>query len=915
MIALKDLREQNKEITELLLESAGYGLWAVWHGDRSPVIAQTLEEYGGLEIAVGKSQSLWFFFTSDVYFAAAKLAVWSQFNPLPVTMQIFGARIKCSPEHTHHIDISDDLWLQNIDIPLRFQFFSSAEALVNTPTLSSIAMNEVEQRPAGFSSKREWRLGVADTRLAYKPQHSWFCVIHPIVTLRDKQFLIAWRDFYEKMNNILQRNKLRHIVHENYLLMPLNSWRQLKQWIRDYLSLVARLKEEDGGSKYWPCVIAVVEGKNLSFNNELPKQIGIDWDTLMPDLPFMPLQDAVLLGDDFEIHESHLAMGKKTPEALCVVSLISEDEDSTYALPNLRPANLIFGPNRPCFYCGQRSHESSKCPSKGIKDVDFEIWHQVAACDSSVMREAVLDINRRVLDKPEAVDALLEANDTSGVMTRGIFGICASLQMRSVPVFWKTRGKIYPNALSDLKLEDDSPLWSFRQNNTPGRDLNVLNKDMQTFQVRFPRDFKVFSLHGFIAMERGEFAEAKSYWETAHLLSHPGVMQAWHFLLLGRLAEYQGDYHGAMDYYDKMLETTPTWLEGKYRKLICLIKSGFISRAEISILELVDADANFFNWLLLDPEIERGAAQVIGILCKQWKNISLRMLEEKAGLSTLQKELESWFTPEHEFLLQSVSRIAKLFELSAVRNFVPYTMMVKGRLALEKDMQNRINLESKDFKTRFQNFILRLAEIRDEAAWFPFPRVLGEFNKNYNACAANLNWVLKNNMRSPDIFRKAQEISEKEEDRIKTLEKRLKFLRIIRDGTLFGLIAIRKFLWIELIGLALILAIFPLLIYYGQKIGLSWISRVFIDEQWAIQKGAIIVISMVAIVISGLLTILRFEAIREKTFAKAKAEEARRSAERAKQMDKLRSARRLQKLKAPPAKALLEKVPAPEVKK
>jgi tetratricopeptide (TPR) repeat protein len=530
------------------------------------------------------------------------------------------------------------------------------------------------------------------------------------------------------------------------------------------------------------------------------------------------------------------------------------------------------------------------------------------------MREGVLEINQRVQDKPEAIGALLEANDTVGAMTKGIFGICASLQMRSVPVFWKVRGKIYPQALSDLKHEDDSPLWSFRQNNTPGRDLNVLNKDMQTFQVRFPRDFKVFSLHGFIAMERGDFAEAKNYWETAHILSHPGIMQAWHFLLLGRLAEYQGDYHGAMSFYDKMLETTPTWLEGKYRKLICLIKSGFISRAELYILELLDADAKFFNWLLLDPEIERGTTQVLGILSSQWKNISQRMLEEKASLGTLQQELESWFTPEHEFMLQSVSRIAKLFELSAVRNFVPYTMMVKGRLALEKDMQSRINVDSKNFKTRFQNFILRLAEIRDEAAWFPFPRVLGEFNKNYNACAANLNWVLKNNMRSPDIFHKAQEISEREEDRIKTLEKRLKFLRIIRDGTLFGLIAMRKFLWIEVIGLAIILAIFPLLIYYGQKVGLNWISRVFIEEQWSIQKGAIIVISMVAIVISGLLTILRFEAIREKTFAKAKAEEAQRSAERAKQMDKLRSARRLQNLKAPQQKSSTEKAPAQEVK-
>ena len=101
----------------------------------------------------------------------------------------------------------------------------------------------------------------------------------------------------------------------------------------------------------------------------------------------------------------------------------------------------------------------------------------------------------------------------------------------------------------------------------------------------------------------------------------------------------------------------------------------------------------------------------------------------------------------------------------------------------------------------------------------------------------------------------------------------------------------RKFLWIELIGLALILAVFPLLIYYGNKAGAGWISDVFIEEQWQIQKGAIIVVSMVALIFSGFWTVLRFESLREKTFEKARAEEAKRSAERAAKMEKTRRSR------------------------
>ncbi|MDR1126393.1 MAG: tetratricopeptide repeat protein [Deltaproteobacteria bacterium] len=894
MAVLQQLREKNPELSELLLQSQGYGLWICWQGEANPVIAQTLEEYGGMEVVSGPDQALWFFFSIDVFLAGAKLGVWSQFNPLPVSMQIFNAMVQCSHDGTRRILLPEELWPQQCEAPSKFQIYVTADAVSSDPALSNIAMNEAPT-PPGFSPRHQWRLAVPDTRPTYKPTHNWICVLHQVITREDKAFLMGWREFYDRLNNILQRSKLRHNVHNNFLMMPLASLRQLKQWFRDYFSLVQRLKNDESGYRYWPCVMAVLPGKGLSLNNDLPNQIALDWNALMPESPYLQLQDAVLLGKEFEISESPLGQGKKTPDALCSVNLAGQNSGDDYILPRLSPASLIFGSHRHCFYCGQHSHATRECPTRGFKEYDLGLWNKVASHDSGAMKEGMMEIEARVQGDPEAADKLMDGTDKASTMTQAIYGICANLQWRSVPMFWRTRGKSYPGALRDLRPEDTSPVWSFLQS-MRGRDHDSMLKELETLQIRFPRDFRTLTLAGFVHMEKGDYKKARESWESAHLLSPPGVVQAWHFLLLGRLCEYQNDYVEANRFYDKMLETTPSWLEGHYRKLVCTIKSGFISRAEPQIRTLVAEDPHFFNWLLLDPEIERGSAQVLTILSSLWQSVSLHLNEERSRLNLLAGELANWFTPDHEFFLSSMGRVDKLVELSTVHNYVPYMMVIKGRGVIESDMRARIAYESKAIKLRFQSYVTRLSGIRDEAAWFPFPRALVEFNRNYNAAAASLNWVLKSNIHTADVFKKAQELSETEEERIKKLEKRLKFLRIIRDGTLFALIVIKKFLWIEIIGLAVILAVFPLLAYYGQEWGLSWVSQTFIDERWELQKGAIAVVSMVAISVAGLMTVLRFEKIREKTFEKAREAEAKKAASRAKEMEKLSKMRRARRM-------------------
>lgn len=884
MISLKSLQVTSKDLGEPILKSRGYCLWISWLGEVNPVLEQTLEDYGGLKVRYAENQALWFFFTIDAFLAAAKLEVWAKFNALAVCIQIFEGELEASADERYRINLPDVLWEQRITPPTKFDVYVRGGSIPQGHAISGINLVRV-QAPAGFAPG-EWQEPQVDQRLPYKSTLGWYAVVKPVGHEADKAFQVGWREFYGKVNDILQRNKIRFTIYDTYLMMPLDSLRQLKQWCHDFLTLVDRSKKDEAEGKYWPCVMGITERKKISFNNDLPKQIALDWNQLMPDFPHLSLRDAVLLGPAFQIHEVRFAHGQHTPEAWCNVSLKDEEEESAGSLPNLSPAALVYGDHDYCFYCGLRSHSTQECPTKQLEYPTPNVWASVAAYDLVTMKKGVGEINSLIQSNPDgALEQLFNSSDLPGTLTKAIFSINGTVQMRSIPTFWKLRGKMYPKATEDLTPEDDSPIWGVLRT-LHGRELATVDKEMLNLQVRFPRDYRVFSLHGFVAMERGDFAKADEYWRQAHLLSHPGVMQAWHLFLIARLAEYRGNYYDAMVKYDQVLETTPSWLEAEYRKIVCYVKSGFSGRAVPLIYPLITKDPNFFNWLLLDPELERGYTNILQTLSLYWRDTVLRVQEEAAALHSLAKELHSWFTEDNEFLVSTTRQINHLLGLVEMQNFVSYHAVIQGREKLGRDFQVKIINEVKGYKQTFNKFLERLNHIKDEAAWFPFPKMLADFNRNYNNSAANLNWVAHNNMRVAEVFKRAQELAEREEARLNKLESRLRLLKIIRDGTLFSLIVFKKFMWMELVGLAIVLLIFPLLIYYGSKAGLTWVYDIFTEQQWAIQKGAIIIISVLSISIASVWTVLRFESIREKVFTKAKEQADARAAQRAKQIEK-----------------------------
>lgn len=878
MMKLKALLENLPAIKAAQVSSKGYVIWSVWSGELNNVVQQTITDYGGLPVVVDQSQGqgLWFFFSGDVFLAAGRLDSWAKFNNVDSTLVILPASLLVGNGRELSVAIDDNLSGQELQPSGSFKIMVHPVAK-EYGAVPGITFKSVDPLP-GLSDV-EWTQIEADSRLQYKASLGWYCLLRPLGNPLDKAFQVGWRDFFTQLENILQRNKFRYTVHDYFLLIPLETLRNLKSWCSDYLTLVQRLKETaeigptDAPNHYWPCAVAVVDKKGLNFSNDLPKKVNIDWDQLMPDHPHMSNRNGLLLGDGFNLHSVRFSSSGDMAD-WCSVSLLEEGDNPTGMLPSLVPNSLVAGKAPNCFYCGQRSHEMGQCPTRKMEDLEPDLWRKIAFMDFDLLKQTSLEIDDGISkeNQEEATRNLLNSQGTQGLLVRGMFDVNVSMQYRMMRRIFTCRGKDYPKGLEDVGGRDDNPIWALLDA-MPTSDLIPLDKELSSLVARYPRDYRPRALQAFVALERGDATRAQHLWREAETYSASPLLQAWHRFLEGRLHETQGRFHQAVSLYDEVLRICPLWLDAAYRKIVCQVKTGFAEQGLSQLVRLMDRDPNYFNKALLDPEMERGHIIILTGLYAAWSNAEAKLAEEKRALERLKNDLKNWFPDGNEFALKLVDRIESLKKLSEKHNFVPYQNVIQGRSGIERDLQLHINTDGKDFRIRFRNLMERLMIIRDETAWLPFSRSFMEFNKAYNQCAINLNWAIKANFQLAESYKRAQVLIQQEEDRLKKLEARLKVLRIVRDFTLFFLTTGKTFLYIWLPLMLLIVAGVPLAIfYYGQEtMGSSpKLLRFLSDNRFDVQKTVGIVVTMFSFAVAALRTTFAFEKIKNKVFARAK---------------------------------------------
>ena len=892
------LQEKRIAVNNVHMQTDGYCLWLSWQGELNHVLVQTFEDYAGVKVLEDGNQALWFFFSKDIFLSVARLGAWSKFNPLTVIAQIFPARAIIGVRGEISLVFDEAFWQQNVVPENTFQVWVHPALKSEAVSLPGISSSE-KTAPAGMSQTPWWLMEI-DSRLPYQASLGWYVILRPVGNPIDKAFQSGWREFFTHLEAILQRNKLRFNVQNYFLMFALEGLRQYKSFIKDYLLLVARLKEE-APEQYWPCVLLLADRKGLTLNSELPERLGIEWDMLTPDYPYVSMRNALVLGEEFSFHGIRAVSVPLADYDWCNVSLRSENTKYTGLLPQLVPSQLSGGHYPHCFYCGQRWHTAASCPTRTMGERDKSVWSQIGRLDFSILRDAKQKCETQLTNNSDDVNigTMVLLDSPEGALMRGVYSILWPVQLRSVGTVWRMRGKDIADGGHEIVPEDGAPIWGVLKS-FPSTEHQEYSRTLQGLTSRFAGDFKVMCLRGFLSMEQGDLDKAIASWKEAETFCRGTILQAWHIFLQARAMEIKQNFNQALLLYDQVARLLPTWAMVDYRKFVCEVKRGFAERAIGMLLALIDKDANFFNIALSDPELERGNIQIFSALNNIWEQMQEEVKEEEQKLNKIRDSLATWFLPGSTFVELIAERIDRLQKMTFMQNYVAFQALSKGRAYLEKEIQRYITNKAKDFKEQFRATSEQLERIRDEATWFPFPKVLTEFYKSCNESNANMTWALKANFLVPEVFRRAQMLIEQENERIKKLSSRLKFMCMVRDSTLFLFSFAQTFFWIEFVGIVLIFVLMPLILLYGDKVGIEMSASLLTRERWQVQKIFLLLTTILAAFIAALRTVLHFERIREKVFATARAEQYARAqaAKKQNQQEHIRKQRKEQQAKS-----------------
>ena len=890
MLEIRNILDSQPVIQDEMLTSEGVCVWIVWgQANRPQKATDILLEAGGLNIVTLVNQSIWYFFNAAVAVnSLAKLDLWGKQFSVGITAFTFPGQLIVDVNQIKFINVAAEYrHLKTERANTRSYIYihpSYGSMAASIPGISVYEMQGLDQQ-----SDISWKMVVAERRLPFSVEQGWYAFVHPLGNPLDKQFQRGWQTLFRYLEEFIREHKLKYSIEDNFLIVPLDNLLVFREWMRTTASIYEIIHEQHSDA-YWPCLNVVVDKNNLNFTPDLPQRINVDWTDLCPDIPYLSYKNAFILGEDFIIKDILYSSAKTSVDTLCTVVVKTQNTEAN-PFTVLLPESLV--PNKtPCFYCGASNHSPRHCPSRNIAPAGADYFEKLSHINLADINSAFREIDTRITrNGVKAYDEMMAENETAGQVLKAIFAINHIVQLPNICRIWRITSR-------DIEAEPDFPhdhasdpmhILLQRFIKCSPQDSHAFERECVQLAHNDPKNWQLHCLLGFIVMERGDLDKAVQLWMDADKLCTITLHQAWIKFLIARAKEIQGRYGEAVEMYQHITRTLPTWQDPHYRSLVCNMKRGFTEKVSKELLEVINKNPSFFHKVIFDPELIRGQLYLISSLQRVWKEAYNRYFVEKAALEDLDAVIKDWFKDDDNPIAKQAAKVRTLLKHGEIKNYLLFLDVVKQRPALEAEVMEAINGEITRMKDAYEKCLFKLEFIRDEMSWFALQKTLTNFNQLFNSCAKILNWAFGSDFTNPKIFKEAKENLVTLEAQVAELEKKLKALQMVRDTTLFFLLTMRTFVKLVMLFMPLgIVGIF-VSVFFGAEIGMGHMQGIIKTNFWALMKVVLSVTLMLSLGLASLKTTIIFERKRKEMIDKAKNIRQKKQQERVEKVRKFRA--------------------------
>ena len=384
---------------------------------------------------------------------------------------------------------------------------------------------------------------------------------------------------------------------------------------------------------------------------------------------------------------------------------------------------LIQGDHPFCYYCGDKRHAATQCPSKSIGEITDAI--------EKLGYLPLKTINRlfyHFLTQSEAPKEAAEVgNKDTGIPERlahdGFYELNQAFQLRFFKIIWDSEGENW-NKIKETKtgvFKKRGAIWlaydCIRISN-----LNRAEIFLEQCLRETPNDYTTRCTRGIFEVERHDFDAALENFDQALYVAETKLQKIYILLLIYRLFAVRGYWDEAQKKINIILSLDAHCPEAMYRRIICEFKKGNTDKALKGLTKLIENRPEYFVVALIDPEIAPHQTIIQPELetLFQTKKESATQVIPKAEAEL--ERLKEWMGDEDESVAKAESLLANIHDLVPSQSYLGYIDIIRDggwivsicqaradqRRRMLSATQRRLNSGCQKFLTFAENSVFKV---------------------------------------------------------------------------------------------------------------------------------------------------------------------------------------------------------------
>jgi class 3 adenylate cyclase/tetratricopeptide (TPR) repeat protein len=712
---------------------------------------------------------------------------------------------------------------------------------------------EVYDQVKGLSGTRFELVNVSDDKDIYKdltiyrvvwdegidlnPLTSTLVYFKPIWNLSKNSFVNAWENFLKARENLWGEDVAKEGV------LPNKSVAVVAKRASSSLVVAKRVieffKNNTGvdGTPLLPMQTIIDTGPYVKKDKLNVDNLKVDWESIEPGEIYVSASTYELFRDKENLTAVPSTAANGTP-LFYKLTLNNQKENDSYLFSYQKA--LIQGENQPCFYCGDRKHLTTKCPSKQITEITRGMNRLGYLSFNEINKLFFNYLAKTTSNNDVGLETHGETDSPNNWACYGFYELKTIFQLRFLRTMWNSWNENWDKIKERRGGTDDGGLAWIGLDCIRVSNMKQAESLLEDALRKNPNDYKVYCAMGFLNVEKNDILRAKNCFKKALDCAKTTPRKIFILFLLARLYELNKDPVRAEDGIKRILHLNPFCPEALYYEILFKFRKGNHSVALNQLTKLIGNHREYFVFALIDPEL----ADFSGMIHQQLRNLLDEVRHEAIGATqkaekNILNRLRELFDKEEKEVVEANSQWSKIQDLSKTDSYFGYLDMIHyatriltlGRASIE-DRKNRLFEILDDLDNRLYKYLNFLTN-------FPFAYLSDPLSQQLKRIQEKTDENRESaKSKSPSKFKETFALLEELSAQLDQIESKIRRIETIRKVLEFTTSFFKKSLLFQLANLFMAIILFPIMAYYLSFIIFGF--KISPHHIWEYQKGALV---------------------------------------------------------------------------